>query len=287
MYLNPYAPVHADDKQQWLKTALHVHTTRSDGKETPAETIAHFQELGFDVIALTDHDLLGDASSMQGDTVLLQGIEHSKGSHVGQVGSLRIANHPLWHFDHWDFASLLQRDDLHGLEIYNGLTEAHPGTSLCTHLWDSLLSIGERRVGVASDDAHAREHRGFAWVCVDAERDPQAVHAALEAGRFYASSGVEIERIVMQGQELHIRCATDCEIRFIGDSGKLKHRHRACEAHYTLQEGDAYIRVECYGAHGTCAWTNPIWLTDAKSEKKRRELRTWMLKRLAKNETAA
>ena len=38
-----------------LKGELHCHTTRSDGKCTPEETIAYYEQDGFDFLALTDH----------------------------------------------------------------------------------------------------------------------------------------------------------------------------------------------------------------------------------------
>ena len=269
MYINPYAELHEHSDHAWLKTALHVHTTRSDGQESPEETIAHLEELGFDAIAITDHDLLGETAHMRDKTVMLQGIEHSQGSHIGQIGDFRIANHPDWHFDHWDFARLSQRDDLHGIEIFNALIETHPGSPLSTCIWDQLLSVGKRLHGIASDDAHAREHRGHAWVNVHAKRDPASVQQAIDSGRFYASTGLIIKNISVDNNTLHIQTEKDCKIMFYVDRGQLVHSCNGQEATYQFQEGDAYIRVECHGDKGCAAWTNPIWLTDEKSVQNR------------------
>ncbi len=41
-----------------LKGALHVHTTCSDGELTIKEAAAVYEALGFDFVALTDHDYL-------------------------------------------------------------------------------------------------------------------------------------------------------------------------------------------------------------------------------------
>ena len=41
-----------------LKGALHVHTTCSDGTLTVPEAVRVYEDLGFDFIALTDHDHL-------------------------------------------------------------------------------------------------------------------------------------------------------------------------------------------------------------------------------------
>lgn len=282
MYQNPYTNDGTNDSDNWLKTALHLHTTRSDGKDSPQDTIDHYQELGFDVIAITDHDLLGDASCMYGDTVLLQGIEHSKGSHIGQVGKLRVANHPYWHFDHWDEQELFERDDLQGMEIYNALIETHPGNSLCIDLWDKLLSAGIKKLGIASDDAHAREHRGYAWVCVNAQRNPQSVHEALETGRFYASTGLNLNQIAVTNDTLQVSCDEACDIQFIGERGQLKQRSHGKSASYHLQDGDGYIRVACNGAGNKRAWTNPVWLTDEVSDKRRHDFAIWLKRRREK-----
>ena len=55
-----------------LKGALHTHTTCSDGQLTPAELVAAYRELGFQFVAITDHDhllaagLLGAAARRRG-----------------------------------------------------------------------------------------------------------------------------------------------------------------------------------------------------------------------------
>ena len=39
-----------------MKFDLHTHTTASDGTDTPAQLIEHAAKLGFELIAVTDHD---------------------------------------------------------------------------------------------------------------------------------------------------------------------------------------------------------------------------------------
>lgn len=39
----------------WCKGNLHTHTTNSDGKLSPEETVAKYKELGHDFISITDH----------------------------------------------------------------------------------------------------------------------------------------------------------------------------------------------------------------------------------------
>ena len=49
--------------KSYLKVDLHAHTTRSDGENTPEEMIARYEELGFDAVAITDHDKLTKVTS--------------------------------------------------------------------------------------------------------------------------------------------------------------------------------------------------------------------------------
>jgi len=46
-------PFRADG--EWLKTALHTHTTGSDGELSPEAHVAHHEWKGYDVCAITDH----------------------------------------------------------------------------------------------------------------------------------------------------------------------------------------------------------------------------------------
>jgi hypothetical protein len=49
----------------WLKTALHVHTSASDGELSPEAVAAHYEWAGFDVLAITDHWTLTSIPSTQ------------------------------------------------------------------------------------------------------------------------------------------------------------------------------------------------------------------------------
>src|SRR2546427_11893040 len=46
----------------WLRGNLHAHTTYSDGVKTPQELLAEYEALGYDFLAITDHeDLIGSS----------------------------------------------------------------------------------------------------------------------------------------------------------------------------------------------------------------------------------
>ena len=50
---------------EWLRCALHAHTTRSDGELAPEALAAHYARAGYDVLAITDHWRLTDAESTE------------------------------------------------------------------------------------------------------------------------------------------------------------------------------------------------------------------------------
>jgi hypothetical protein len=55
---------------EWLKAALHTHTTRSDGELDPAAHVRHHEWMGFDVCAITDHWTLTFEPSTKGCLVI-------------------------------------------------------------------------------------------------------------------------------------------------------------------------------------------------------------------------
>ena len=46
------------EEGNFYKTALHCHSTVSDGKLTPAELKAEFKKKGYSAVAFTDHELI-------------------------------------------------------------------------------------------------------------------------------------------------------------------------------------------------------------------------------------
>ena len=64
----------------FLKGALHVHTTRSDGQQTPAEIIRLHYEHGYDFMALTDHNIINQENLCpEIPMTILAGIERDFG----------------------------------------------------------------------------------------------------------------------------------------------------------------------------------------------------------------
>ena len=96
------------------------------------------------------------------------------------------------------------------LEIFNGHPTVHNygggGTPGMVEVWDMLLAEGKRIYGIAVDDAHHfqgefgpdRANPGRGWVSVrSTELNGDALMQAMEAGHFYASTGVELDEILV------------------------------------------------------------------------------------------
>ncbi len=135
------------------------------------------------------------------------------------------------HLNHPNFGFGVTAEDLMRVrgerffEVYNG----HPGVANsgdATHagterIWDIILTrrLAELRLpvmfGLATDDGHAyhnvpdrSRNPGRGWVMVLAgELSAESLIAALEAGRFYASSGVNLRRVEATTEGLTVEVA--------------------------------------------------------------------------------
>lgn len=286
---SPYA-----DGGSWLRGNVHTHTTESDGDRPPESVIDDYAACGYDFLAISDHDMLVNTAEYRERTgmVLLPAVEVSAdGPHLQHVGASRIvdpgedrqsvvdeivddegfavANHPKWlhEFEHWPRADLDRIEGFVGVEIYNGLIERHAGAATATDRWDWLLSKGRRLWGFAADDSHRGGDvaRGWTVAQVD-ERNPGAILDALRSGRFYSSTGVTVEEIRVDGDEIVVSTADADRLRLISDHGVVQQTVDSPVATFRIPDqlvhgsGHTYVRVECLGRGGDVAWTQPMFL---------------------------
>jgi len=132
-------------------------------------------------------------------------------------------------------------------------------------LWDAALGAGATVWGVASDDAHhygggsGRWPAGGGWITVRARRDPQAIMDALAAGRFYASTGVELERAEVRDGELVVELAASerqpCRIDFIENGARVATATERAARRALPAAG--YVRAVVTRADGKQAWVQP------------------------------
>jgi hypothetical protein len=122
---------------------------------------------------------------------------------------------------------LMQVEGEQFFEVYNGhptvYNSGDPQHAATDRVWDIVLTTRINRLkqgplfGMATDDAHnyfnepkklARPGRG--WVMVrSASLEPAPLIAAMEAGDFYASSGVTLKDVRRAGQELSLEIAAE------------------------------------------------------------------------------
>jgi hypothetical protein len=184
------------------------------------------------------------------------------------LGGLVQLNHPQWF---WGMnADLLVELAKRGVVLYELWNKAfakwnpgdrdHPSTEA---LWDAALARGATLWAVASDDAHhydggGKYPAGGAWVSVKARRNPQAIVDALAAGRFYASTGVELARAEVERGELVIEVAITDEassITFVENGKRTTVEGKSARRPLPTS---GYVRAVVERGDGAKAWTQPV-----------------------------
>ncbi|MFM8879399.1 MAG: hypothetical protein ACKOKG_09750 [Verrucomicrobiota bacterium] len=157
----------------------------------------------------------------------------------------RKTGQPMFpHINHPNFGWGVTAEDLMQVkgerffEVYNGHPSVH-NEGDTTHasmerMWDIVLAWRVAHLdlppmyGLAVDDSHhyhshgvGKSNNGRGWVMVRSESlDATALVTAMEAGDFYASSGVSLRRVERSGNTMSIEVATEpgvtYTIRFIG-----------------------------------------------------------------------
>jgi hypothetical protein len=154
------------------------------------------------------------------------------------------------------------------VEIYSGHPVAqtfgdatHPSVEA---LWDRALTLrlraekGPMLYGVACDDAHhysgrGQAHPGRGWVVVRAkELGGDAIAGAMLAGDFYSSTGIVLEKLIVDDCGMRIRVASESgahyHIRFLGtrreggEAGVLLQESEGPEAYYEFRGDELYVR---------------------------------------------
>lgn len=218
---NPYAGVSWEpDCRQ--KASLHVHTRVSDGRLFPHEAIDAYKALGYDILAITDHnrvtypwtnlsDKYGegyeDRDPAEVGMTDVQGNELSSHHHMTSYwtnhngtrtevesldataakGGQTVLCHPgRYNKDVSWYVDLFSRyEHLLGMEVYNqGDRYPHDRQK-----WDAVLTetMPDRPVwGFSNDDMHRRDHLGRNWNVLLSKNSREAqIQRALARGQFY------------------------------------------------------------------------------------------------------
>ena len=236
---DPYEGIDWDNVLR-LRSSLHVHTVNSTiehGVEegttvTPAQQIARYEELGYDVLAITDHDYVTYPWSEYGVSdcpmISIKGNELSKNDNmcayfcdwldlpgegpektIGFEQSIEMASaagaviylaHPMrsGSIKNPSFSAKIFRKypQVYGMEVLN-VGQFERNNSI--ELWDTLLTelLPDRQVwGTSSDDAHSVSKAGYGWtIFLTEERSENAVKDALMNGNSFFSTSKIVETV--------------------------------------------------------------------------------------------
>ncbi len=286
--LDPY-----DCGGQDRKAQLHCHTTASDGQWAPQAVVERYRSRGFSFVALTDHNVVTDATGLSDHEVcVVSGVEvtvprpvRPLGPHVGclcvsrlpkgrspedvfakveAVGGVAGLNHPSWTGNLW--TGRWRRSEIRRLrgfrfvEVWN----PHSDPDADTQLWvEAVRAHGPSHPvsPVASDDLHRDHQFGRAWAVVRTERlDARALVDALRRGSVYATTGPQARFGVRRGA---VVVESDAAVvRFFDAQGHLRLETHRGAAEYEPNAGDGFVRVECLGRSAGRAWSAAFWVVE-------------------------
>ncbi len=204
--------------------------------------------------------------------------------------SVAIVCHPNWLFScpvaspsrapmhvHTTFDQLSEWVGYTGLEIFNGVVARLDGNHCATDVWDLLLARGRRVWGFANDDSHRsggssavthkvdhtplmRSDMALGWNVVHAGRSLPSIMDALRLGRFYASTGVEISRIDVDGMTVRIETTNADRIVAYRETGRRFVQVDTSVLEVEVPPDARYVRFEAFGRHESRAWTQPFFV---------------------------
>ena len=197
---------------------------------------------------------------------------------IGAQGAIPLINHPNFR---WAFTAkeMLPLKNAVLLEIASGHpTVNHAGDGVVPsteQMWDELLSAGMRVFGVGEDDAHNfrqefsidRANPGRAWIVVRAPAlTRENILAALNAGEFYASTGISLRDVRSTRTSMTVEIQTTPEdpkryqVIFVGKEGRTLAVVRSSPATYRFTGSEGYVRARIEDSSGLRAWTQPTFI---------------------------
>ena len=240
---------------QWYKANLHSHTSGSDGRLPPGEVALHYRRNGYQVLAITDHNVVTPCREYSAhDFLCLEGLEigvgksetgssfHTVGIGVPEgfgvpegsggefagpqtlldaiaaAGGVGFIAHPYW-------SCLVAHDMLGlrnclGIEVYNHGCELEIAKGISSVHWDDLLLRGERYVALGVDDGHwcGWDYGGGFTMIRAEELSREAILQALRNGDCYASMGPLIHDLQVTADGVSVECTPAAAINFVADN---------------------------------------------------------------------
>lgn len=285
------------DNAPFYKANFHTHTTESDGRLTPAESMARYRAMGYDILALTDHRRVTVPENVPEGLLTVPGIEidymletqavHLLGLGIAPAfgdtfracvtpqqgvdgiraaGGLAILAHPAWSLNNPAFMAGLE--NVTGVEVWNSVSAPPMNADRAdsSSLLDVTATLGRCWPFFANDDTHAYGPElgaGFTMVQAD-ELTVPAVLSALEAGRFYASQGPAIHQITLENGVMTVDCSPAERVIFYSNlpwaSSRVIISDGITHAEYKAAGNETYLRCEITDASGKRAWSGQFRL---------------------------
>ena len=202
---------------------------------------------------------------------------------VNATGALTFLNHPnAFNKNPEKLYANVDLKNIMGIEIYSGSRarkkeegneDGHLG--LYTRLWDEALSRGMKLWGFANPDCHSYDpnshdspFNGYNIVFAESLTE-KALMDSLKQGCFYASTGIELETISVEGNLISVVSKNATKVKFIGKGGIELKSCQGRRGRYEVNSSDIYVRVElqndmlCYPKEKTffqTAWAQPIFI---------------------------
>ena len=291
-YSFPYAGIGVGEA--CLRVNLHTHAgVCKPGKcgILPLEDVsAAYAAARYDTIAISNHDMYLPREDDYA-LPLLDAVEYSATPHMLQIGirefrelphqaaidftrengGFVILCHPNWGVPGYrcaEYDALLETlDGYTGIEIINPVIYRLSGSGLALDTWDSLLTRGKRVFGFGNDDFHLWQDTARAWNMIYAKSTDYAdIREAVEAGRFYVSTGLALKECTLTDGVLRITAGWFTEsyvkefrYKLTGENGRLLAEIDADSAEFVLPEGESYVRVEVTGENGAKLYLQPIF----------------------------
>ena len=174
----------------------------------------------------------------------------------------------LFFFNHPNFGPNLTAEDMMNVKGANMFEVANIGSNgnyggggrdSTEVMWDkiNIHNLGKGlplMYGVATDDMHDLESQaGRGWVMVNAPSlDPEELVKAMEAGKFYASSGVTLEKLSTKRGRLSVTIKAEAgvsyQIKYIGvkkgnNKPQVFFETSDISSSYKLKKEDLYVRA--------------------------------------------
>jgi hypothetical protein len=281
---------------RYYKAQLHCHSTESDGELSPVQVAGQYQNLGYEILFISDHNKMTPAEDYSLPGILCINAEeltfskHLNGLFLDHtidakdfnmqqaVDSIKSQdgivtfNHPVkmkygpdWTYPENYFDKNSKPDFI---EIFNAALNFY--APLNTEVWDYLLSNDNKIYGIATDDMHKVNGTGVmkridaGWIMVKLSvLEEDSVYAALKRGDFYASTGIYITDYSVDENDIYVSCSNCSKIVFIGENGKILGEKKGIAADYAMTD-EKYVRVELEdngvaGIDKKKAWTQPVF----------------------------